>query len=400
MNKEELYSPDDIKKYIDGTMSREEMHRLEKDALDDAFLQDAIDGYMEAYASGEAGKIAAITAGLENTLPKPGATKYRNIVIPVWQIRIIKYAVAAMFIGGSGWYFFQGQNAVNEVASANTKPSYKVVADSTTSVATLRKAETQPAEQQIAPAATTPKKDVAATGDTKQVKLPPVTSQASSPASKNSENEADISTTAPITANATAPRPAAIISGKVTNRENDPLDNISLTVKGAKMATVTDDKGRFNLGIPDSNAVIVASAPGYITKERKASWFRNNALQLETASARLDEVVVSGYRARKKKEVPDDDIQIDTSEAVPAGGWKNFIDYLDKNNKLKQKGKKGPLVILTFEAGKTGIPEEFDIIQSEGDLMDDEAIRLIKEGPLWINKTRNPSPVVKLTIVF
>lgn len=37
-----------IQRYLSGELSKEEMYQLERDALDDPFLQDALDGYREA----------------------------------------------------------------------------------------------------------------------------------------------------------------------------------------------------------------------------------------------------------------------------------------------------------------------------------------------------------------
>ncbi|SKB74591.1 hypothetical protein SAMN05660841_02136 [Sphingobacterium nematocida] len=42
---ENNYQLSRIHNYVNGLMSREEMHTLEREALDDPFLQDAIDGY-------------------------------------------------------------------------------------------------------------------------------------------------------------------------------------------------------------------------------------------------------------------------------------------------------------------------------------------------------------------
>ncbi|RYY23735.1 MAG: hypothetical protein EOO04_13925, partial [Chitinophagaceae bacterium] len=44
-NHSKQYKADDIRRYLDGGMSSAEMHAIEKAALDDPFLSDAIDGY-------------------------------------------------------------------------------------------------------------------------------------------------------------------------------------------------------------------------------------------------------------------------------------------------------------------------------------------------------------------
>ena len=46
--KENNYSADYIRKYLDGQLSDQEMQALEKAALEDPFLADAIEGYEES----------------------------------------------------------------------------------------------------------------------------------------------------------------------------------------------------------------------------------------------------------------------------------------------------------------------------------------------------------------
>ena len=116
------------------------------------------------------------------------------------------------------------------------------------------------------------------------------------------------------------------VSGKVVDNEKYPLDNITLQVKGSKKAVVSDELGRFQIAVPDTTATLVASGPGYRSKEFKTNVNTKVELQLEPAAASLSEVVVTGYGLRKKRIGTEP--EMDTTEAAPVGGWKNFVNFL------------------------------------------------------------------------
>jgi hypothetical protein len=57
-------------------------------------------------------------------------------------------------------------------------------------------------------------------------------------------------------------------------------------------------------------------------------------------------------------------------------------------------------VVLSFEVDENGKPASMDIIESGGKAYDKEAMRLLKEGPLWINKTKDKVTFAKITLVL
>lgn len=383
------------------------MHQLESAALDDPFLQDAIDGYSEMqYQTGSA-EITAILKEVESYEPNPATHRYKNIVIAVWQKKIMQYAVAAMLTGVAGWYLINLSQPKEKEQPALVKTKPQVVPPAP---AVTTKTDPSPAPDSTTVAVLEKKEQPS------QNTLPLLLKKEEAP--KNREKDTFITTAiddkpdqqvaaatvkqsaAPAAEEPAAKAPASagkLITGKVTDADSYPLDGIALRVKGAKNSILTDELGRFNITVPDSNATIIASAPGYKTKEVSAySFSRNTNLKLEKAAQSLDEVVVSGYASKGVAAEP----EIDTTEAVPAGGWQNFINYIEQNKKLKHKGRQAEVVVIGFEVDKTGKASEFDILQSAGVAYDNEAMRLLKDGPAWINKTRNPYPAVKLTITF
>jgi len=92
------------------------------------------------------------------------------------------------------------------------------------------------------------------------------------------------------------------VTGKVTDSRNTPLEGISVTVKGAKTAVITDAKGIFTISTSD-NGTLVFSAVGFLTKEVAV---KNNKLinvVLTEQVSSLSDVVVVGYGTQSKKDL-------------------------------------------------------------------------------------------------
>lgn len=95
------------------------------------------------------------------------------------------------------------------------------------------------------------------------------------------------------------------VSGKVTDENGAPMENVSVLVKGQTAGTVTDANGLYSLNVPDDNAVLVFSYTNYLTQEVNISGKTSVSLQLapDLKKAGLEEVVVIGYGTQKKKDL-------------------------------------------------------------------------------------------------
>lgn len=94
------------------------------------------------------------------------------------------------------------------------------------------------------------------------------------------------------------------LTGQVVNNENGSgLPGVSISVKGASQAAVTDQAGKFAISIPSGNVVLVVSSVGFASKEITVTNQTNLSINLTSESKALDEVVVVGYGEKKKKDV-------------------------------------------------------------------------------------------------
>lgn len=94
------------------------------------------------------------------------------------------------------------------------------------------------------------------------------------------------------------------VSGTVTSYDTgEPLIGASVYLKGTTNGTITDFDGKFDLSVPDENAVLVFSYTGYLTAEELVRDRQTFHILLRENVAILDEVVVVGYGVQKKSDL-------------------------------------------------------------------------------------------------
>ena len=105
------------------------------------------------------------------------------------------------------------------------------------------------------------------------------------------------------------------VTGKVTNQTNDPLPNVSVTVKGTNTGTVTDAYGNFSLNVPAGKNIIEISNVGFGTQEVSVAGKTNvGTVSLIAGTNTLNEVVVTGYGTQRKKDITGSVAVVNTTE--------------------------------------------------------------------------------------
>ncbi len=91
------------------------------------------------------------------------------------------------------------------------------------------------------------------------------------------------------------------VTGRVTDSKNGtPLSGVSVTVKGTRTGTTTNQDGLFRISVPE-NSVLVFSNVGFADKEVTPTTNSVN-VALEQGQGILQEVVVTGYGTVNKKQ--------------------------------------------------------------------------------------------------
>lgn len=99
-----------------------------------------------------------------------------------------------------------------------------------------------------------------------------------------------------------AAAPLLDITGKITDADGNPLQGVSVFIKGQSKGTTTNTDGRFTLNGVDENAVLQISYVGYATQFIPV---KNNSTITVTLQKenRLEEMVVVSYGVQKRREI-------------------------------------------------------------------------------------------------
>jgi hypothetical protein len=181
------------------------------------------------------------------------------------------------------------------------------------------------------------------------------------------------------------------ISGQVISAEdNSPLPGVNVNVKGTSNGTVTDTKGNYTVSVQGPNQQLVFSFIGLQQQEVEASGKNKIDVKMKDDATQLSEVVVTGFGSTK-----DEDHEPIITLAEPVGGKKAYDYYLESNLKYpeealknKIKGKAG----IEFKVSPDGSLKDFRVIKKLGYGCEDEIIRLVKEGPRWIPSMEDNKP--------
>ena len=92
------------------------------------------------------------------------------------------------------------------------------------------------------------------------------------------------------------------VKGRVTNSDGQPVQNVSVQLKGTSQGVTGNANGEFEIEAP-SNGTLVISAVDYTAQEVKISNRQSLTISLASLNKSLEEVVVVGYGTLRKKDV-------------------------------------------------------------------------------------------------
>ncbi|HEY3403664.1 MAG TPA: TonB family protein [Ohtaekwangia sp.] len=183
------------------------------------------------------------------------------------------------------------------------------------------------------------------------------------------------------------------ISGRVTDEQGDGIPGVNVLIKGTDVGTVTDALGNYQIHIDDNKSDLVFSFIGMETLEEPVPQESVLDVSLDQDVSQLSEVVVVGYgveRTEEEKEIPILEL------AVPAGGRVAYKQYLEQNLRYPEQAIENKIegrVTVQFTVDTSGKISDFNILKGIGFGCDEEVVRLIKQGPKWNPTRRDTEPV-------
>ena len=451
-----FYGPEDIKRYLNGGMNAQEMHDMEKAALKDPLLADAIDGFRNADASVTHKHLNDIRAAILGTAEK------ENIVVSMPQRTPVKWwrwAAAACIlavIAGGTWKLMQEktmlpaapiagtiQEPVKDTHPASSEehtvqlsqaPADNMLKKTPVATAKNRKAagiavqaktnkEMQNKELSdgwLGPIGLTPNMPMAAEARPAIASASynnPIASEKTGDEIKNNGALSETASAGTVSLlqrsqdknSSSAIHQASYITGKVTDKQGNPLPSATVSAAENKrmLRMLTKNDGSFALPARDSSLKVSVGMVGYNNAVATLARGRQNNIVLSEAENNLNEIVVVGYGRQKKKGVTGSvgdyrDFQKQTEKAwknevmYPEEGWAHFYEELGTGLGVDQARATKTLQIK-FTVDDNGDPVDFEIVESPDELLTKKTIEMIRKTK-WKNFKLDKNAVVKIEV--
>ena len=437
------YSAADIEKYWKGQLSNSEMYALEKAAMDDSFLADALEGYKNSSAPVD--EIEILKDKLAERISSSAKTVSINTKKNYW----LKVAAAIVVIGGLGFlaqqvFLSKKDNSIaktENLTPANSekeKPAEQVKADTITNLINSDKQVDKKIKNEVATVHDGRSAEIkSAVTDSVILKLSEIKPDAeklnevvviASPRQPESNKEVnksinDLSKAKKdndvVSANSKLEevsiqkqQAAGAMSNKssgyfnlnnkfiykVVDDQNNPVPFANVSNTKDDVGTYTDIKGMFNLISSDSVLNVQIKSLGYNSSNYRlvpANTPGNLVLQ-EDLKARTEILAnnrkVVSSRRREETAVLEE----------PEVGWESYNTYVLNNINIPDDiamNKPNSEVELSFQVDKNGTPVNIKVTKtSDCKICDDAAVRVLKEGPKWSRKGKNSKTIVSIAV--
>ena len=421
------YTAADIEKYWKGKLSAAEMHAMEKAAMDDPFLADAMEGYKNtSLADSELDSLKErLNKRVIGTVPILNLKRKRF----TW----LRAAAAIIIIVGIGLLVQQlvfndkNKNAIavlEDKAPKSVPAKEQAIPDSINkdlviqpgSVANKSEQKASPNENGRVLSNTDTIRKALVSDDAYRKKevekvpeanAPIVAEKKDEPVKDNAEvvvvndkiNSAAASksraVSSPVSIENNKLNEAALnnkYNYRVVDAQNNPIPFANVMNTRDNVGTYTDIKGNFNLVSSDSVLQVQIRSLGYDTSNYKLV-----PSTTQTGNLVLKEDVKRETFSQNRKVVSSLSRKDSAEIEEPEVGWGNYNTYIANNIQIPEKVRPKKTrndVELSFDIDKNGQPTNIKVTKSsQCKECDEEAIRLLKEGPKWKKKGKKKGSV-------
>jgi CarboxypepD_reg-like domain/Gram-negative bacterial TonB protein C-terminal len=437
-----IYTAQDIEQYLTGKLTPQQMYAMEKAALDDEFLAEAIEGYgtMQPADWKKELDIAKDTFNNNDTVKVVALPKRNNN----WW----KAAAAILLLGGGAVtsYLLVNKNDRREIAQTVKKeaagvdsaaplastevaiptdkpadelkqqPKTKIIVTNKNTATTLATAEPvvlfdssfvyTPAKPKAVDAGIQPapiaeaEKSREFTNATNALPPSTVNNAAEGIASnRNAANQVEqfnkVVTDSRKESSRDKDRQQQNFNqnfrAQVVGPDNTPLPFSNITVKEENFGTYADIKGNFSLVSTDSLIAVEVKSVGYQPRQfiLRSNVQQNTIVLAEEDMAYKKRTVVGNANTMAKTKAVSRRATLLKDSVVnvePADGWDNYNTYVDNNIEIPDDILKKNIhgqVELSFDVKANGTIANIKVDKSLCDDCDEVAKRLIEQGPQW-----------------
>jgi len=178
-----------------------------------------------------------------------------------------------------------------------------------------------------------------------------------------------------------------LVEGRVNNAQGEKAVGAAILVKGTTIGTATDTMGYFTLKVPSEESILVIShfsSPSSIEVALKGS--KKVVVRLGDNPESSSQFLGEGFMVHGK---------LDEAPS-PSEGIHEWNMYMSKNIKYPQSARESNTqgtVVVGFKVKEDGTIADIEIIRGIGGECDQEAVRIIAEGPTWAPGKVGDQPV-------
>jgi hypothetical protein len=398
-----IYNAEDMHRYFSGKMNAAEMHAMEKAALNDPLLADAMEGYHSLPVK----DFTAVQKQLDELKEK---ISNKTVSIKKYNDKWWKVAAAVLLLVGSVFAFFKIHNTNNitkQETVANT-PQLKTTRDTIVSAkqndSLVTTNITAPKnDSAIAMVNLKATKNYAAANKIQIKKNVPVTEYdsvvATEFASADKENKPSVFEHDENPAvSKRSEKKAIAFAGKVIDADNNAIPFANLIINNHQQAK-TDAKGLFNLSLQDSVIRLDIAAQNYFpsTTNITANNFANIVLTAKKNTLKKSQSLTDTFTRSI--------VQVLYKLGVePKEGWEKYrlflVDQLS-NSEYDDGRRVIGTTIVRFEINRDMQPTNFSFEKSIDEDVNDAIENLILIGPEWRLAEHGGVPgIVELKIIF
>ncbi len=196
------------------------------------------------------------------------------------------------------------------------------------------------------------------------------------------------------------------VSGRIRGTDGNPVAGASITVNGTTTGTQTDAAGNFTLNVPGGKSALTISSVGFETQNVAIPASNNLAVTLRTTTSNLNEIVVTGYSAQRKKDITGAVavVNVNNMKSVPTGTGEDALQGQASGVSVITSGQPGGSSDIRIR-GITSFGNNQPLVIIDGtpgnlhdiNVNDVESVQVLKDASASIYGVRGSNGVIIVT---